>query len=86
MKPFNISEYFKIKQKIEECNTFYAALFNLAEITYSNKVDTACINFDKNGNTLNMEINPVFWDSLNETAKTFIVLHELYHVVYDHGR
>lgn len=32
MKPFNISEYFKIKQKIEECDSFYAALYNLTEV------------------------------------------------------
>jgi predicted SprT family Zn-dependent metalloprotease len=86
MKPFNISEYFKIKQKIEECDSFYAALYNLTEVVYSNDVETACISFDKNGNSLNMKINPIFWNSLNETAKTFVVLHELYHVVYDHGK
>lgn len=85
-KPFNISEYFKIKQRIEECDAFYAALYNLAEVSYSEEISTACINFDKDGNSLNMKINPSFWNSLNEDAKTFVVLHELYHVVYDHGK
>jgi predicted SprT family Zn-dependent metalloprotease len=85
-KPFNISEYFKIKQRIEECDAFYAALYNLANVEYSNEVSTACITFDKQGNSLDMKINPEFWSDLNEDAKTFVVLHELYHVVYDHGK
>ncbi len=85
-KPFNISEYFKIKQSIEQCDVFYAALYNLTNVTYSNDIDTACISFDKAGNSLDMKINPLFWDKLNEHAKTFVVLHELYHVIYNHGK
>jgi predicted SprT family Zn-dependent metalloprotease len=85
-KPFNISDFFKIKQRIEECDVFYAALYNLANVSYSDEVSTACITFDKEGNTLEMLVNPDFWDGLCDDAKTFVVLHELYHVVYDHGK
>lgn len=85
-KPFNISDFFKIKQRIEECDVFYSALYNLANVSYSDDVPTACITFDKDGNTLEMLVNPDFWDGLCDDAKTFVVLHELYHVVYDHGK
>lgn len=85
-KPFNISDFFKIKKRIEECDVFYAALYNLANVSYSDEVSTACITFDKEGNTLEMLVNPDFWDGLCDDAKTFVVLHELYHVVYDHGK
>lgn len=85
-KSLNVLEFFKIKQRIESCDVFYATLFNLADVRFSDKIQTACINFDKEGNTLNMEINPLFWDKLNDDAKTFVVLHELYHVVFDHGK
>ena len=85
-KQFNINEFFKIKRKIEECDVFYAALYNLAHISYSEDIPTACVSFDKQGNSLNMLINPHFWQSLNDDAKTFVILHELYHVVYDHGK
>lgn len=85
-KPFNISDFFKIKRRIEECDVFYAALYNLAQVSYSDEISTACITFDKEGNTLEMLVNPIFWDGLCDDAKTFVVLHELYHVVYDHGR
>lgn len=85
-KPFNISDFFKIKQRIEACDVFYAALYNLTNVSYSDEVPTACITFDKEGNTLEMLVNPDFWDGLCDDAKTFVVLHELYHVVYDHGK
>ncbi len=85
-KSLNVLEFFKIKQRIESCDVFYATLFNLADVKFSEKIQTACINFDKEGNTLNMEINPKFWNELNDDAKAFVVLHELYHVVFDHGK
>lgn len=85
-KSLNVLEFFKIKQKIEACDVFYATLFNLTDVKFSEDIQTACIKFDKEGNTLNMEINPSFWKDLNEDEKTFVVLHELYHVVFDHGK
>lgn len=83
---FPINEYFKIKREIENCDSFYGALYNLTEVSYSEKVETACISFDKEGNAINMLINPIFWSSLNDEAKMFVILHELYHVVYDHAK
>lgn len=85
-RQFDISEFFYIKKEISECSSFYATLYNLAHCEFSEDIPTACITFDKEGNTLNMKINPTFWDGLNETAKTFVVLHELSHVVYDHPK
>lgn len=85
-KHLNVLEFFKIKQKIQDCDVFYATLFNLADVKFSDEISTACISFDKEGNSLDMKINPVFWDNLNEDAKAFVVLHELYHVVFDHGK
>lgn len=84
--PFDISEFFYIKRKISECSQFYAALYNLAHCEYSDKISTACVQFDKEGNVLKMMINPTFWESLGEEAKTFVILHELSHIVYDHPK
>jgi predicted SprT family Zn-dependent metalloprotease len=83
IKKFDINEYFKIKKRIESCDALYAALYNIADIEYSTSIETACIS-KNNSATLNMLINPKFWEGLNEDEKTFIILHELYHVVYDH--
>lgn len=85
-KEFDISEFFIIKRKISECSRFYEALYNLAHINFDESVTTAAVSFDRYGNMLNMKINPIFWDSLNNEAKTFVILHELSHVVYDHGK
>lgn len=85
-RQFDITEFFYIKKKISECSTFYATLYNLSHIEFSEIVPTACITFDSEGNTLDMKINPMFWDSLNEEAKTFVVLHELSHIMYDHPK
>ena len=83
---FDINEFFQIKKAISECDTFYEAMFNLTNISYSDDISTACISFDKQGNALNMKINYDFWQSLNINGKTFVILHELYHTIYDHGK
>lgn len=83
---FNINEYFSIKAKISLYDAFYEALFNLTSVSFDNSVDTAAVSFDKEGNFLSMKINQPFWNSLNEHAKTFVIIHELYHIVYDHAK
>lgn len=83
---FDMNQYFQIKRRIEECDVFYAALYDLAHVEYSNEIETACISFDREGNALQMKINPLFWQGLNEEAKAFVVMHELYHVIYDHAK
>ena len=83
---FDLSQYYKIKRIIESSDVFFASLFDLTNIYFSENAQTAQITFDKQGNSLNMEINPHFWSKLQENEKTFIILHELSHVVYDHGK
>ncbi len=83
---FDLSQYYKIKRIIESSDVFFASLFDLTNIYFSENAQTAQITFDKQGNSLNMEINPHFWSKLQEDEKTFIILHELSHVVYDHGK
>lgn len=66
---FDMNQYFQIKRRIEECDVFYAALYDLAHVEYSNDIDTACISFDKEGNALQMKINPLFWQDLMKRQK-----------------
>lgn len=86
LEKINIQEYFIIKREVSQCHSLYQALYNLAEIKFSDTVSTAAVSFDKQGNFLNMIINPTFWNSHNINGKKFIILHELSHVIYDHGK
>lgn len=86
LEKMNIQEYFIIKREVSQCHSLYQALYNLAEIKFSDTVSTAAVSFDKQGNFLDMIINPTFWNSHNINGKKFIILHELSHVIYDHGK
>lgn len=83
---FNLSEFFLIKREVESCDSFYSSMFNLTNMKYSNDIETACITFDKQGNSLDMLINYNFWKNLNDEAKKFVILHELSHVIFNHGK
>ena len=71
---FDLSQYYKIKRIIESSDVFFASLFDLTNIYFSENAQTAQITFDKQGNSLNMEINPHFWSKLQEDEKTFIII------------
>ncbi len=83
---FDIGEYFKIKREIEHCDVFYSTLYGLTQVSYSADISTACIEFNKEGKALFMKINFDFWQKLNDEAKIFVILHELYHVIFDHSK
>lgn len=83
---FDIREYYLIKREISNCHSFYNALFNIAECSFSTKIPTAAVSYDKQGNFLSMLINPDFWKKLDNEEKNFVILHELSHIIYDHGK
>lgn len=51
-------------------------------IILSDDVETACILLDK----LIIQINPMFFSSLNDEEKKFVFYHELSHLLLDHSR
>ena len=81
---FDIEEYFKIKRKISDFDSYYSALYDLSSIEYNKDVETACVSFDKKSNSLSMQINYDFWNKLEEEEKIFVILHELSHIVLNH--
>lgn len=82
----NPSEYFLLQREINQCHSLYQALYQLSNLYFSNSVKTAAVTYDKQGNMLDMIINKDFWNSLSFEGKKFVILHELSHIIYDHGK
>lgn len=49
------------------------------------EVPTACVGMDEHNNNLLFYINEEFWNGLSDTQKAFIVAHEAYHLINQHG-
>lgn len=70
---------------------FNSLLYNfvnkMVSPSFSDKIDTAAVQFHKNDNELciNFLINPNFWNGLNYNEKCFLFTHESLHVIFNHG-
>lgn len=79
----------EIALKLQEQHYFFRAFWDICNIEYTKKdsdIDTAAVMFDNKGSCISLEINKTFWDSLNETSKTFLICHECLHVVLNHAK
>ena len=77
------------KQKIALDLEMYSEVFyhfwNHCDAEFTEKIPTAAVSFDKNGQCLKLSINPTFWAAKTYTQQLFIICHEMLHVYYKHG-
>lgn len=60
---------------------FYGIFLSELNKEFSLRVPTACVSKFPGSNQIKLLINPVFWDSISENEKIFILCHEIMHVV-----
>jgi predicted metal-dependent peptidase len=59
---------------------YYGHLVQTFKIVLSNAVPTAGVCFDENGKSIRMAINPEYFESLTETERVALLIHECSHV------
>lgn len=70
---------------LEEHDAIFKTLASMGRICFSEKLSTAWVSFDLEGNYLNFYFNPKFWEKLSLKDKIFIISHECLHVLLKHG-
>jgi hypothetical protein len=51
----------------------------------ANGLETAAIQFDKTGGAVSFLFNQKFWNKLDTVSRSFVLCHEMLHVVFQHG-
>lgn len=59
--------------------------WELVSPEFSDSIPTACVFLDKNNKNLRFQINKNFWDECSDNKKRFVVAHEAYHIINQHG-
>lgn len=72
--------------ELEKHHGVFSCFWSLTKPIFTNKIPTACVEFNKVGKCINMKINPGFWEELDQTQRMFIVSHECLHVILEHGK
>lgn len=78
-------DFFEISRSLERHHSIFNALWEIGEPVLTNRIPTACIKFDRYGKGISFEFNPNFWDSLDIYNKTFVLCHEMLHIILNHG-
>lgn len=77
------------KKEISHLLTSHHGVFykfwELVNPEFSDSVPTACVGIDKKNKNLNFSINKAFWDKCSDNQKRFVVAHEAYHLINQHG-
>ncbi len=81
------NDYFKLSKLIEQHHMLFYKMFVLGVPAFSDEMETACIRFDgKEYDEITFLFNKTFYDSLNDYEKSFIICHEILHIVLKHNR
>lgn len=83
--PFDIYEYNSLLGKLNAHHGLFYQLWNMGVPEFTNRINTAAVTFNDNGNLINFLINKNFWDSLSDKQKLFVICHECLHVSLNHG-
>jgi len=82
-----ILEKLDIAKELQNFHYFFRAFWDIGEPLVDDfpNLETAAISFDQEGNSIQFLINSKFWESLNSYNKSFLICHEMSHIVFDHG-
>lgn len=78
-------DYFEICNTMCEFNELFYTLWSIGKPEFTDKIPTAGVCFDKHGNTVKYLFNKQFYDELDTYERTFVISHEIMHVVLNHG-
>lgn len=73
-------------QHLADYHDFFRLFVDYGDIVFTDKIPTAAVGFNRDGNCISFMFNPEFWDSLDTKGKVFIVCHEILHIFYNHGK
>jgi predicted metal-dependent peptidase len=84
-KKLTNEEFLLIARDLELHHAIFSKIWNVGKPRFTDKIPTACVTFDKEGNHLDFQFNPVFWDSLTPYERNFVICHECLHIMLSHG-
>lgn len=78
-------EFLEISRSLEEHHSVFYALWDMGKPEFTDEIDTAAIEFNKEGQNIRFLFNPDFWKSCDDYKKKFVICHECLHVILQHG-
>lgn len=81
----NHKEWLEISSSLEEYHVLFYKLWQLGEPVFTDRIPTAAVSFDKQGEYVQFKFNPDFWKEITAYERLFVIAHECLHVILNHG-
>jgi predicted metal-dependent peptidase len=78
-------EFLLIARDLELHHAVFSKIWNVGKPRFTDKIPTACVTFDKNGNHIDFQFNPNFWEGITPYERNFVICHECLHIMLSHG-
>jgi len=79
-------EWNHILTKMENHHSIFYKIIQMGKPVFTDKIQTAAVQFDKEGNYLMFLFNENFWNECDEYKKIFVICHEALHIILNHGK
>jgi len=85
--PINLTnqEYFKYSRELDTHHALFYKMWEMGKPFFDTSIQTAAVQFDRDGQQVSYLFNPDFWNSLSDYERIFIICHESLHVILNHG-
>lgn len=84
-KLISSQEFLSIARELELYHAIFSKIWSIGKPRFTEKIPTACVTFSREGNFLDFQFNPIFWDKLSLYEKLFVIGHECLHIILNHG-
>lgn len=80
------SDIVEISQNLESKCSLFRQFWDMGLPTLTDEIPRAAIGFNKDGDAVSFLWNPEFWEELDNYTRSFVVGHEMLHVLLNHGK
>jgi predicted metal-dependent peptidase len=78
-------EFFAIADSLQDKHVIFHKFWEMGKPGFSDKIPTAGVIFNKEGEGMIFEFNPKFWNYLDDYSRRFVICHEMLHLILNHG-
>lgn len=82
----SLDEFLSFSRKLRDYHPLFMELWTLGDVYANPKIENSRIQRDDNGASLRIEVNPDYWDSLEEEQKLTLISHNCLHEYLNHPK
>jgi predicted metal-dependent peptidase len=78
------AEKIVVAQRLQKLHYAFRVFWDMAEISFSDEIDRVCVSWNPINYEPSLIINEGFWRKLDDNSQLFLIMHECFHVLFNH--